>query len=101
MNVLIIKNFHHIASILQCGDAVKVVKKIGSIKSTYLLYLDHRPDEIIHLGVGEDENGGWYPESLLVLQRNVTAYIDNQVPLYIKEFKINSKSQTGNEVFFV
>ena len=96
-----IKNFHYIASILQCGDAVKVVKKIGSIKSTYLLYLDHRPDEIIHLGVGEDENGGWYPESLLVLQRNVTAYIDNQVPLYIKEFKINSKSQIGNEVFFV
>ena len=96
-----IKNLLYIASILQCGDAVKVVKKIGSIKSTYLLYLDHRPDEIIHLGVGEDENGGWYPESLLVLQRNVTAYIDNQIPLHIKEFKINSKSQTGNEVFLV
>ena len=65
-------NFHYIMQILHCGDAVKVVKRIGSLKSSYLLYLDHTPNEVIHLGIEQDASGGWYPESLLVLQRNVT-----------------------------
>ena len=34
--------------------------------------LDHIPNGVIHLGIGQDASGGWYPESLLVLQRNVT-----------------------------
>lgn len=83
-----IMNFHKIAPILHCGDAVKVVKRIGSLNSSYLLYLDHRPEEIIHLGIGEDGAGNWYPESLLVLQRNVTAYIDGQIALSITNFSI-------------
>lgn len=96
-----IKNFHYIISMLHSGDAVKVVKRVGSLNASYLLYLDHRPDEIIHLGIAKDEVGNWYPESLLVLQRDVTAYIDNQIPLDIKEFKINSIRQTDNEQFCV
>ncbi len=83
-----IMNFHHIITMLHCGDAVKVVKRIGSLRSSYLLYLDHQPDEIIHLGIGKDEAGGWYPESLLILQRNVTVYIDNQLPLEIVGFRV-------------
>ena len=85
-----ILNFHHIIEMLHAGSAVKVVKRIGSLNSSYLLYLDHQPDEIIHLGIGKDEAGGWYPESLLVLRRNVTAYIDNQLPLDIVDFRITS-----------
>ena len=73
---------------LHSGDAVKVVKRVGTLKSAYLLYLDHQPNEIIHLGIAQDEVGGWYPESLLVLQRNVTAYIDGQIPLEIVDFKV-------------
>lgn len=84
-----IMNFHHIITILHGGDAVKVVKRIGTLKSAYLLYLDHQPNEIIHLGIAQDEAGGWYPESLLVLQRNVTAYIDDQLPLEIVDFKVS------------
>ena len=91
-----IMNFHKITTILHCGDAVKVVKQIGSLNSSYLLYLDHSPNEIVHLGIGADSVGGWYAESLLVLQRNVTAYIDNQIPLAITEFKINSVVQADN-----
>jgi len=83
-----IMNFHHIITMLHSGDAVKAVKRIGSLRSAYLLYLDHRPDEIIHLGIANDEAGGWYPESLLVLQRNVTAYIDRQLPLDIVAFRV-------------
>jgi len=81
-------NFHYLTAILHCGDGVKVVKRIGTLRSAYLLYLDHQPDEIIHLGIARNEAGVWYPESLLVLQRNVTAYIDDQLPLDIVEFKI-------------
>ena len=95
-----IMNFHHIVAMLHCGEAVKVVKRIGSLNSSYLLYLDHQPTEIVHLGIGADNAGGWYPESLLVLQRNVTAYIDNQLPLAIVEFKINSVSQAENKELF-
>lgn len=84
-----IMNFHHIITILHGGDAVKVVKRIGTLKSTYLLYLDHQPNEIIHLGIAQDEAEGWYPESLLILQRNVTAYIDGQLPLEIVDFKVS------------
>lgn len=83
-----IMNFHKIVTILHCGDTVKVVKRIGSLNSSYLLYLDHQPDEIVHLGIGEDSAGNWYPESLLVLQRNVTAYIDGQIPLTITNFSV-------------
>ena len=83
-----IMNFQHIISMLHSGDAVKVVKRVGTLKSAYLLYLDHQPNEIIHLGIAQDEVGGWYPESLLVLQRNVTAYIDGQIPLEIVDFKV-------------
>lgn len=84
-----IMNFHHIITMLHGGDAVKVVKRIGTLKSAYLLYLDHQPNEIIHLGIAQDEAGGRYPESLLVLQRNVTAYIDDQLPLEIVDFKVS------------
>lgn len=84
-----IMNFHHIITMLHGGDSVKVVKRIGTLKSAYLLYLDHQPNEIIHLGIAQDEAGGWYPESLLVLQRNVTAYIDGQLPLEIVDFKVS------------
>ena len=95
-----IMSFHHITTMLHCGDAVKVAKRIGSLNSSYLLYLDHQPTEIVHLGIGADSVGGWYPESLLVLQRNVTAYIDNQMPLTITEFRINSVIQAGNRELF-
>ena len=46
-----IMNFHHIVAMLHCGEAVKVVKRIGSLNSSYLLYLDHQPTEIVHLGI--------------------------------------------------
>jgi|GEM_PF-6776507 len=82
-----VMNFRHIISILHCGDAVKVVKRVGSLNSSYLLYLDHQPDEIIHLGIARDDKG-WYPESLLVMQRNVTKYIDNQMPLDILKMEV-------------
>lgn len=78
-----IMNFKHIISILHCGDTVKVVKKIGSLKSSYLFYLDHQPSEIIHLGIVKAADS-WHPESLLVLQRrDITAYIDGQIPVDI------------------
>lgn len=96
-----IKNFHHIISMLHGGDAVKVVKRVGSLNSSYLLYLDHSPTEIIHLGIAKDEAGQWYPESLLVLQRDVRAYIDNQIPLTIKEFRVNSEKKSENEEFLI
>ncbi len=86
-----ITNFQHIIAMLHSGDAVKVVKRIGTLKSSYLLYLDHQPDEIVHLGIAQDEAGGWYPESLLVLRRNVTAYIDNQIPLTIVDFRVQQR----------
>ena len=86
-----IMNFHHIITILHCGEAVRVVKHIGSLSSSFLLYLDHRPKEIVHLGIGADSAGNWYPESLLVLQRHVTAYIDGQIPLEIVGFNVNKK----------
>ena len=79
-----VMNFHHLVSILHCGDAVKIVKRVGRLKSSYFLYLDHRPESIIHLGVVKDEKGVWHPESLLINQsRNVSAYIDGQVPVDI------------------
>lgn len=96
-----ILNFHYIIDILHCGDAVKVVKQRGTLKSLYLLYLDHRPDEIIHLGIAMDETGKWYPESLLILQRNITAYIDNQIPMKIVEFQVNHIPRKENEAFCI
>ena len=86
-----IMNFHHIINMLHCGDMVKVVKRIGSLSSSYLLYLDHQPTEIIHLGLAQDSADNWYPESLLILQRNVTAYIDNQIPVDIVEMTVTSR----------
>jgi len=82
-----VMNFRHIISILHCGDAVKIVKRVGSLNSSYLLYLDHQPDEIIHLGIAKDDKG-WYPESLLVIQRNVTKYIDNQISVDILKMEV-------------
>lgn len=93
-----VMNFHHIITILHGGDAVKVVRRIGTLRSSYLLYLDHSPKEIVHLGIASDQGGRWYPESLLVLQRNVTTYISGQRPLQIKEFRINSVLQPGNKI---
>lgn len=84
-----VMNFHYLIDILHCGDGVRVVKKLGRLKSQYLLYLDHRPDEIIHLGLAKDTVGNWYPESLLVLQRDVTAYIRNQQPVAILRMVVN------------
>lgn len=86
-----VMNFSHLVSILHCGDAVKIVKKIGTIKSSYLFYLDHRPHEIIHLGIVLDDDK-WHPETLLVNQRrNVTAYIDGQLPIDIISMNITQK----------
>ena len=77
-------NFHHLVSILHCGDAVKVVKRVGRLTSGYFLYLDHRPHSIIHLGIAKDSANRWYPESLLVInRRNVDSYIKDQVPVDI------------------
>lgn len=88
-----IMNFHYISAMLHSGNAVRVVKRIGTLNSSYLLYLDHRPQEIIHLGIGRDEEGNWYPESLLVLQRNVTAYIDGQMSVDIVKFEVTAREQ--------
>ena len=86
-----VMNFHHLVSILHCGDAVKIVKRIGRLKSSYFLYLDHRPDSIVHLGVVKDGDGHWHPESLLVNQsRNVSAYIDGQVPVDILSMTVTA-----------
>lgn len=86
-----IMNFEHLVTILHCGDAVKVVRHIGTLKSKYLLYLDRSPDDIIHLGVGQGDAGNWFPESLLVLNRNVTGYIDNQISVDILDFSVSSR----------
>lgn len=88
-----IMNFHAISTMLHAGNAVKIVKRIGTLNSSYLLYLDHRPREMIHLGIGRDAEGNWYPESLLVLQRNVTAYIDGQIPVGIEKFEVTARGQ--------
>lgn len=86
-----VMNFSHIVSILYCGDAVKIVKKKGSIKSTYLFYLDHQPNEIIHLGVVKDGDK-WHPETFLINKtRNVTSYIDGQLPVEIKSMEVTKK----------
>ena len=85
-------NFPHLISILHCGDAVKIVKRIGSLHSKYLLFLDHRPLEIIHLGLVKDKSGLWHPESFLVLQRNVTAYLDGQLPVDIIEMTVSGRA---------
>lgn len=83
-----IMNFKHIISILHCGDAVKVVKKRGGLNSSYLFFLDHQPSEIIHLGIVKAKDS-WHPESLLILQRrDVTAYINGQIPVNIINMNI-------------
>ena len=86
-----VMNFPQLVSILHCGDAVRIVKRIGSLFSRYLLFLDHRPREIIHLGLVEDDDGAWHPESFLILQRNVTTYIDGQLPVDIVEMVVSEK----------
>ena len=83
--------FPQIVSILHCEDAVKIVKRIGSLCSRYLLFLDHRPCEITHLGLVEDDAGIWHPESFLILQRNVTAYINGQLPVDIVEMVVSER----------
>ena len=86
-----IMNFHHLIAMLHCGDMVKLVKRRGSLNASYLLYLDHQPTEIVHLGLAQDSVGNWYPESLLVLQRNVTAYIDDEQPVDILQMLVSKK----------
>lgn len=88
-----IMNFQYISAMLHSGNIVKIVKRIGRLNSSYLFYLDHRPQEIIHLGIGRDADENWYPESLLVLQRNATAYIDGQVPVDIVKFDVTARER--------
>lgn len=84
-------NFGKLIDILHCGDMVRIVKRIGSLNSSYLMYLDKRPNEIIHLGLVE-YNGSWAPESLLVInKRNLTAYIDNQIPVEIISMNVTQE----------
>lgn len=86
-----VMNFSNLVSILHCGDAVKIVKKKGSINSSYVFYLDRQPQEIIHLGIVQDGDK-WYPETLFITQRrNVTAYIDGQLPIDIVSMNITQK----------
>lgn len=88
-----VMNFHRLVDILHCGDAVKIVRRIGRLHSSYFLYLDHRPNEVIHLGIVQDEKDGtWHPESLLVNQtRNVGVYIDGQQPVEILKMKVETQ----------
>lgn len=84
-----VMNFHHLVEILHCGDAVKIVKRIGRLHSSYFLYLDHRPEEVIHLGIVQDEKGAWHPESLLVNHdRNAGVYINGQLPVEILQMTV-------------
>ena len=62
-----IMNFQYISAMLH---TVKIVKRIG-----------------------RDADGNWYPESLLVLQRNATAYIDGQVPVDIVKFDVTARER--------
>lgn len=89
-----VMNFSRLVEILHCGDAVKIVKRVGRLNSSYFLYLDHRPNEVVHLGIVKDENdGSWHPESLLILQeRDVGAYIDDQLPVDILKMTVSSAS---------
>lgn len=89
-----IMNFQYISAMLHSGNIVKIVKRIGRLNSSYLFYLDHRPQEIIYLGIGRDADGNWYPESLLVLQRNATAYIDGQIPVNIVKFDVTARERS-------
>lgn len=89
-----VMNFHHLVSILHCGDAVKIVKRVGRLNSSYFLYLDHRPEEIIHLGIVKDEDGAWHPESLLIIQkRDVEAYIKDQEPVDIVKMTVTTEER--------
>lgn len=90
-----VMNFSRLVEILYCGDAVKIVKRVGRLNSSYFLYLDHSPDEVVHLGIVKDEeDDSWHPESLLILQeRNVCAYIDNQLPVDILTMTVSYVSQ--------
>ena len=65
-----IMNFQYISAMLHSGNTVKIVKRIG-----------------------RDADGNWYPESLLVLQRNATAYIDGQVPVDIVKFDVTARER--------
>ena len=65
-----IMNFQYISAMLHSGNTVKIVKRIG-----------------------RDADGNWYPESLLVLQRNATAYIDGQVPVDIVKFDVAARER--------
>lgn len=88
-------NFERMINVLAEGEIVKIVKRIGSIKSSYLIYLDNRPEEVLHLGVVKDDAGKWHPETFLIIKhRNVSAYIDNQRPVEIsKRYVIKDSSE--------
>jgi len=88
-------NFNSLTSILYCGDAVKVVKRIGHQTSGYFLYLDHRNSkkpEIIHLGIRQSaKTGRWFPDALIVQQhRNVDKYIKGQEAVEIIKSEIHN-----------
>lgn len=86
-----VMNFSQLGDILHRGSAVRIVKRVGRLNSSYFLYLDHRPREIIHLGIVQSAlDGSWHPESLLINQRrNVSAYIDDQVPVSILRMTVS------------
>lgn len=91
-----VMNFRHLVEILHCGDAVRIVKRVGRLHSSYFLYLDHRPAEVIHLGVVQDEKGAWHPESLLINHaRNAGAYIENQLPVEILQMTVVASSEAN------
>lgn len=91
--------FSHIIDILHHGDAVKIVKRVGRLNSSYFLYLDNRPAEIVHLGIVQDaKDGTWHPESLLINKdRNVDAYIKDQTPVDIIEMTVTACEEQATE----
>lgn len=102
-----VMHFGMLTTILYCGDMVRIVKRIGSLKSSYLLYLDNSPNEIVHLGIVKDAAGAWAPESLLVLnKRNIMAYIDDQIQVEILSMTVteetdNTKISDENNAYIV
>jgi hypothetical protein len=99
-----VMNFSQIVNILHCGDAVKVVKRVSRLHSSYFLYLDHSPNEIVHLGIVNDPtDNSWHPESLLINQnRNVTAYIDDQLPVDILNMTVSRcEEDTADKAYMI
>lgn len=93
-------NFNRLVTLLHCGDAVKIVKRRGQLNSSYLLYIDHQPAEIMHLGIAKNDAGLWYPESLFVIQkRHVTAYIEGQLSVEI--ISVTVENEISKSVYYI